>query len=237
MQFIKSSNGENYKDGTWYVGDLANGEVKKLEIFCKVISTGVIKNTASVTGDNFDPDLDNNYANKSISVSPASDLSVTKITSKKHYVVGDMVKYTITVVNNGPDTAYNVKVSEILDKSLILKSFKASKGEFDNASKIWHIDSLENGESAVLIIKVIATAEGIVKNAVVVTSDSYDYNLSNNNASCFINVSKKPEVKNTTNPQKEIKIQKPVLHKTGNPFFMFIISFNIIIGFAIRKII
>ena len=238
LEFIKSSDDSNYKDGIWYIGQIEVGGVRQLDIVSKVISTGVIKNTANVSGDNFDPNLDNNEDEEIISINPASDLSVTKITSKKHYIVGDLVKYTITVVNNGPDTAYNVKVSDILDKSLVLKSFKVSKGNFDKTTKIWKIDSLESGESAVLILNVVAIGDGIIKNTVVVTSDSYDYNMTNNNDSCFINVSKKPEIENVSIPhKKEFKVQKTILHEAGNPILMLLFSVMSLSGISFRKII
>ena len=237
LQFIKSDNA-NYNNGIWYVGELKDGEEMYLHITTKVLSTGLIINNATVTGDNYDPNLDNNYAEESISPIPASDLSVTKITSKQHYYVGDVVKYIITVVNNGPDTAYNVKVKDILDKSLVLKSIKASKGKFNKATNTWEIESLQNGESAVLFLNVIATSEGVVKNIVTVTSDSFDYNMSNNNDTCFVNVTKKPEIKNITNPpKKEIKALKLRLHRTGNPLSLLIVSIFCFGGVFIRKII
>ena len=229
LSFIKSSDDANYKNGMWYIGDLETGGVRYLYIKCKVLSTGLIKNFATVENDNYDPNLDNNYAEEFINVKPASDLAVEKVTSKTQYVVGDKVKYKITVVNNGPDTAYNVKVTDILEKSLILKSFKVSKGSFDKSTKIWKIDSLENGESAVLILNVIATESGIVKNTVFVTSDSYDYNMSNNNDTCFINVS------DEVIPTKEVKTMKKVLHKTGNPLFFLLFNLIIFYGFMFRK--
>ena len=229
LSFIKSSDDANYRDGIWYVGKLQTGEARQLNIICKVISTGIIKNIATVEGENYDPDLNNNYDEESISVKPASDLSVTKVTSKTKYVVGDKVRYKITVVNNGPDAAYNVRVSDILDKSLILKSFKTAKGSFDKSTKVWQIDCLENGESAILLIDVVATASGVVENTVIVTSDSYDYNMSNNNASCFINVSVKP---------KEViphKSAKNLLHKTGNPLLFLSINLIVLSALVYRK--
>ena len=237
LQFIKSDNA-GYNDGIWYIGELKEGEEKYLHITTKVLSTGLIINNATVTGDNYDPNLENNYANETILVAPASDLSVTKITSIKHYYVGDVVKYIITVVNKGPDTAYNVKVKDILDKSLVLKSTKASKGKFNKSTNTWEIESLQNGETATLILNVVATSEGIIKNTVTVTSDSFDYNTDNNNDTCFVNVSKKPDIKNITPPpKKEVKLPKFILHRTGNPLSLLIVNIFVFGGVIIRKII
>ena len=231
VEFIKSSDDYSYNNGRWNVGDLENGESRQLDIICRIISTGLITNHASVEGAYFDPDLENNHDNDTISVKPASDLVVTKVTSKSHYQVGDIVKYTIKVVNNGPDAAHNVKVSEILDKSLILKSFKASKGKFDKTTLEWTIDCLENGQSAILTIIVIANASGIVKNTVEVTSDSYDYDMTNNEASEVINVSEVPEVPKNIS-EKHFGDVKPVILKTANPILVLLASFMFCVIFV-----
>ena len=237
VELIKSSDDYNYNNGRWFVGEMENGESKQLDITCRVIATGLIMNNASVEGAYYDPDLNNNVDNQTISVKPASDLVITKIASKSKYVVGDIVKYTIRIVNNGPDAAYNVKVSEILDESLILKSSKASKGKFSKSTLVWSINRLENGESAVLTITAIANASGMIKNSVIVTSDSYDYDLSNNEASAVINVSKMP--KNSTDiPEKHLKDVKPTMLKTANPILVLVASLMfcvVLIGGNITK--
>ena len=228
LRFIKSSDDENYKNGLWKVGDLSNGQTKQLDIFCKVVSTGLITNFANVWSDDYDPDLDNNQDNKSITVAPASDLAITKIASKYNYVVGDIIKYTIRVVNNGPDTAYNIKIKEILDKSLILKSVKPSKGKFNRLTQTWEIDSLEFGESAVLIVYAIAKQGGIVKNVVKVSSDNYDYDLSNNKDYAIVNIAKSG--KNIKITKKDNKLNEEIpknvvkIHNTANPIVMLIFS-------------
>ena len=173
----------------WEVGDLASGQVKELEITCKVDSTGEIINYANVYGNEYDPDLTNNNDNATIFVNPASDLAITKKASKNSYVVGDIIEYTIEVVNNGPDRTTNVKVTEILDDLLILKSYKVSMGNFDMLNQLWTIDSLDVGQKAILHIWALAMGEGIIRNEVSVTSDNFDYNLDNNDDFVLVNVS------------------------------------------------
>lgn len=48
----------------------------------------------------------------------------------------------------------------MLGGSLLLKSFKASYGDFDKVTKEWTMDTLENGESATLYLDALATDEG-----------------------------------------------------------------------------
>ena len=234
VEIIKSSDDKNFNNGKWYVGDLRKGEVKEISIQCRVIASGLVKNSANVWGDVNDPDLTNNKAEKSVSVPPVSDLSITKIASKYKYAVGDVIEYVIEVVNNGPDTAYNIKVTEILDDLLKLKSFKVSKGKYNKFSNVWTIDKLGYGESAKLIIKVIAAGSGIIKNSVQITSDTFDSDLSNNNDFAIVKVSEKSpnnnsNTKNTNSntPKSNSNGNMPSsleMHPTTQPFLMLVVS-------------
>lgn len=225
LTFVRS-NGD-YSKGIWKAGNLDVGEVKSLKITCKVTSTGDFVNFASVKSDELDLNESNNNANRSIHVAPAADLSITKLASKYRYAVGDVVEYEIEVVNNGPDTARNIKVSEILDKLLKLKSFKASKGKFSKFTKIWTIESLGYGESAKLIIRVIAVGSGVIKNTVRITSDTFDHNLSNNDDFAVVNVTEKP-LNNVSVSHNGNSVKKPLtnlqMHQTANPVWTLLIS-------------
>ncbi|WP_295113012.1 hypothetical protein [uncultured Methanobrevibacter sp.] len=229
-----------YSDGTWYVGELSVGEVKKLDIICKVVATGTYKNVVSIQGNEFDPELINNNDEESIFVPPACDLIITKTASKYFYSVGDIIKYSIKLTNNGPDKAKNIEVSEVSDDSLVLKSFRISKGNFNKMTNSWSIDELDKGESAELLIKAVATSKGIVKNAVSAISETFDYNLENNDDVSIVNVTEKEKVpKNDTpklnNPNSSYKISNGdkidgeslnllKANVTGNPLVFLVIS-------------
>ena len=206
-----SSNGR-YSDGIWDVGILEVGEERSLEIISKVTSTGNFRNLAVISADELDLDESNNQDNESVDVDPASDLSISKIASKYQYHVGDVIEYVIEVVNNGPDTARNVKVTEIMDDLLKLVSFKVTKGKFDKLSNVWTIDSLANGESAKLYIKVIAMGSGILCNDVTVTSDIFDYDLSNNDDSAVVEA-----IEENSRPPKSSSIDKDNLNGENSP--------------------
>ena len=225
LKFVRS-NGD-YSKGIWKAGNLDVGEVKSLKITCKVTSTGDFVNFASVKSDELDLNESDNKANRSIHVAPAADLSITKLASKYRYAVGDVVEYEIEVVNNGPDTARNIKVSEILDKLLKLKSFKASKGKFNKFTKIWTIESLGYGESAKLIIRVIAVGSGVIENTVRLTSDTFDYDLSNNDDFAVVNVTEKPS-NNVSVSHNGNSDKKPLtnlqMHPTANPIWTLLVS-------------
>uniref|UniRef100_UPI0025EF428C DUF11 domain-containing protein n=1 Tax=uncultured Methanobrevibacter sp. TaxID=253161 RepID=UPI0025EF428C len=69
---FKSSNG-NYVNGKWSVGNLNVGQSRSLEIIALVNVTGSIVNTATVTGNEYDYNPNNNKASKTINVPKAAD--------------------------------------------------------------------------------------------------------------------------------------------------------------------
>ena len=233
LQLIKTEGDGEYDNSIWDVGDLKSGQSKMLDLTCKIVATGEFENFACVWGNEYDPDLSNNDDEKSFYVKPASDLSITKTVSKYKYNVGDLVKYSIRVINKGPDKATNVEVKEIMDDSLILKSFKASYGDFDEISEIWSIDELDVGDSASLNINAIAEKPGVAHNNVSATSDNYDPDLTNNKDGVSISVTQNPKKdgvpknhhvtksKNEINGPYQSMLQN---HVTGNPFVMALIS-------------
>ena len=225
LTFI-SSNGQ-YSEGIWNVGSLDVGEEKSIEIICRVTSTGDFTNLAAIDGDELDVDESDNQDDESIHVEPASDLSITKMASKYYYNIGDVIEYVIEISNNGPDVAQNIKVTDVLDKLLRLKSFKASKGKFDGLSNVWTIKALAPGESAKLIIKVVAVGSGIVKNTAIVASDTFDHDLSNNRDFAIVNVTEKssnePYIPYKVSPVKKIATVLE-LHPTANPLLALMIS-------------
>ena len=229
-----------YSDGTWYVGDLVVGEVRELDMICKVSATGTFTNFASVQGNEFDPDVDNNNANESIFVNPACDLIITKTASKYYYKLGDIITYSIKLTNNGPDDARKIEVNDVHDDSLVLKSFKASKGSFNKLTQTWSINKLAAGESAELLVDAIATGKGIVKNIVSATSETFDYNLDNNEDVEIVNVTENDEIPkkpvnktpNTTNNDEIVKNSEISVNNfsllesnvAGNPFVFLVLS-------------
>ena len=237
-----------YSDGSWYVGDLLVGEQKELDIICKVSQTGTFKNIVSIQGNEFDPDVDNNNDDESIFVPPACDLIITKTASKYNYKVGEVVRYSIRLTNNGPDKAENIEVAEVSDDFLELKSFKASKGSFNKLSQTWSIDELAKGETAELLIEAVAKSKGILKNTVSATSDTFDYNLENNVDVEKVNVTEKNKIpkkpidkhhtpnndgKITHNGEKiDENLNMLKNNATGNPFAFLVVAILFSLIFA-----
>lgn len=202
LEFVESDG--NFTDNTWYIGDLANGDSSTLNIKTKVVATNInITNTANVTSDTFDNNLTNNEDNDTVIIPPYSDVAVVKVSDVQEAGIHDFVKWTITVTNNGPDTAYDVVVKEDLPPELEVTDIKTSKGNYNNG--IWTIGSLRNGETQTLKLTTLVNIfDGSVENIVSVNTSSYDTNKSNNNDSATVNVSSQTDLELTIVSNKDL---------------------------------
>ena len=197
LTFISAQGDGTYSTaGLWYVGDIACGQTKELTIITRFDRTGEFNNVVVVKADQYDYNPSNDKAEKTVTAAPAADLAITKMVEKVQYAVGDLISYRIELTNNGPDTARNINVTEIIDDSLEFESSFAASGDYDDVNHIWHIKSLASGEKTFLNIKAVAKKEGLVSNVVSAISDTFDYNLENNLAECIVEI-----IKNIIDPQ------------------------------------
>ena len=86
-------------------------------------------------------------------LNPAADLEVIKVPNVGKVFVREKLIWTITVKNNGPDIAKDVKIFKNLLKELKYISYTATKGNYGN--EVWPIDSLSVGESTTLYLTTI----------------------------------------------------------------------------------
>lgn len=250
----------NLVNGIWDVGNLNAGEKLQLNIVSKIVKTGDITNVVNVKGNEKDSNLTNNHFEKSVHVKAAADLSIEKSVSKQEVNINDLIEYVIEITNNGPDSAENIKVSELLNPNLKVISFETTKGNFNNTNNVLTIDSLAYGEKVRLTINAAANACGKFENKVAVSSDTFDYDKSNNQngTSVFVseNTTEKIEnpvndtyllvlaknslqksmvskLENLTHPQSLTTIELP---KTGLPIVLLLLVSMISIGFLPIKI-
>ncbi len=115
--------------------------------------------------------------------STSSNLSVTKVADKSSIGVGETLTYTVTVINNGPDNATGVNLTEVFPSKLTLVSATSTLGTYSTTTSIWTIGNLLNGSSTTLTLigTVNAGTEGqTITNSVSVTATQSDPNGSNN---------------------------------------------------------
>ena len=111
----------DHNSGVWNIGDLNKNGNARLTIVCTVNSTGTIENRASISGNEFDWIQSNNNAKKAINVNSACDLGIVKEVSSSVVNYTDVVKWTLTVSNYGPDSATGVKIYDLLAVRLSLR--------------------------------------------------------------------------------------------------------------------
>jgi uncharacterized repeat protein (TIGR01451 family)/gliding motility-associated-like protein len=105
-----------------------------------------------------------------------SDLSISKTISSGPYTIGAEVTYTITLRNQGPSAANNVRITEKLSASLDFVSFTPSRTgiTFDQTTGIIQVGQMANGETIILTIKARINAAGAINNKVVVDANEPD---------------------------------------------------------------
>ena len=185
--FVYLNSSRPYSDGVVEVGNLAVGGSVSVKIYSRANVTGSFVNVASVKGNEYDQNPANDRADASVTVKPAADLQVTKISNMSVVNLHEMVKWTITVKNNGPDTATGVTVSDLLPKSLVWVSDDSS-GKYNRNTGKWNIGTLNKGSSVNLNIISKVNATGSIKNIVSVTGNEFDWDRTNNNATKTVTV-------------------------------------------------
>lgn len=206
----------NPVNGIWDVGNLNAGEKLQLNIVSKIVKTGDITNVVNVKGNEKDSNLTNNHFEKSVHVKPAADLSIEKSVSKQEVNINNLIEYVIEITNNGPDSAENIKVSELLNPNLKVISFESTKGNFNNTNNVLTIDSLAYGEKVRLTINAAANACGKFENKVAVSSDTFDYDKSNNQdgTSVFVSENTTEKIENPVNDTYLLVLAKNSLQKS-----------------------
>lgn len=169
----------NLDAGTWVIGDLANGASAMLQV--KTIATdaaAVQTNVAIVGSDTDDSNPANDVAIDSIDAVNA-DLEITKSVDKPAPDLGAEVTWTIEVKNNGPDTAENVVVKDLMPVGTTLISLSDNL-IFDANGSVSLGDIAPEEVVSIDITVTVNDADGPRVNTASVSSDTYDDNLDNN---------------------------------------------------------
>ena len=173
-----------FDGSTWIINDLNAGEHHNLTIIAEVISSGNITNEVNITSIDNDTNLTNNHDNiTNITALPIVDLVIRKEVNVSTVVnVADIIKFTITVHNNGPCDATNVNVTEKLSKLLKVteNGINATKGTYNQTTGIWTIGDMPAYSEFVLTIICKVMTNGTIANVVAVNSTENDTNTSNN---------------------------------------------------------
>lgn len=184
-----TDNGESWNDWT---GILTYGLVNNGDFFNFLLrgalNEGIdenieIENTATALSSTSDPETSNNSDTETISVTTQSDLSIVK-TGPESIIAGTKISYSITVLNNGPSNATNLRIEDILPSEISNGEYSLNNG---NSWQPWSglrtlPDFLATPGINNLLVRgdVSPSATGALLNLATVSSDTPDTDLGNN---------------------------------------------------------
>ena len=131
-------------------------------------------------------------------VPPGADLSITKSGSPSPVVSGDRLTYTLIVMNNGPQNATSVTVSDPLPNSVHFVSVASSQGSCTRSTTTkpapkggrvnCNLGDLANGTGASITIVATTTTPGTLTNTATVSGNETDPTPLNNSATATTTV-------------------------------------------------
>jgi len=191
LSYVASKGTYNSTTGVWDIGNVNTDESVTLSLVARVLSTGSLVNLANKTAETtYDYNTSNDWQSVNLAVAQAADVQVTQTVNNSTPLFGDNVTFTVTVKNNGPNTATGVKVTNLLPNGLGFVSYTVSKGSYNSVNGVWDIGNLNNNEITTLSIIAQALVNGNITNVANKTSETtYDYNTTNDIQSLQLNVS------------------------------------------------
>lgn len=175
----------NVTNGIWTVPTLATGANATLRLTAVVNTVDAVTSTAEVmvvdqpdpnsTPGNNDP-AEDDQASVTITV-PSANLSLTNVPDTATPNVGDTVRFTVTLYNDGPNIATGVAAAAILPAGLTFVSATPSQGTFTSATGRWTVGSINPTANATLNLfaRVTTTGPKSVR-AEVIEADQVDPN-------------------------------------------------------------
>lgn len=182
--------------GVWTVGTIASAGSATLQIVASVDTIGAKTNTAEVSAaDQADSDSTPNNTvameddQDAATVTPLQvDVGITKSASPASVTLGGILTYTLTVTNNGPDTASGVSVVDTLPAGVTFNSATPSQGTATQASGVVTaaLGTIASGSSATITIVVTPTTAnavtGTITNTATVSVTETDSDATNDTA-------------------------------------------------------
>ena len=188
VTYVSASDGGTESGGTvtWPAVTLTDGQFVTRTVTVTAPASGTLNNVAQATATTADPDATNNdgtnaSAQVSTTVIAQADVEVTK-TGPTTVTAGTNFTYTLTVTNDGPDTAMGVVITDALPGAVTFVS--ASDGGTESTGNVtWPTVSLTNGQSVQRTVTVTAPASGTLANVAQATAATADLDASNNDGS------------------------------------------------------
>jgi uncharacterized repeat protein (TIGR01451 family) len=177
---------------TCNLGNMAPNARATIHVHVSALQPQDINDDADVTSATLDPNRLNNQSQDGFHVVAVSDLVVSKTDAPDPVTAGTNLTYTVGVTNNGPSTATNVVIADVLPAQVTLVSITPPAGVACNSGVpgdpaqplTCNVGNLANGGSASITIVVNVKSDvpvgTILTNGASVSSNSVDSNTGDN---------------------------------------------------------
>ncbi len=179
---------------TCHIGALAAGERRYVPIVVDVppwaTEGTVLRNVASAHADQNDWVPGNNSDDALTTITRSSDLAISKSATAR-VKTGELITYTLDVLNNGPSQATGVLITDTLPSGVVFVGATVPGGTCSYAGGdivTCRVDSLGRWKHATAVLTAMAADSGTQTNVAVVSSDVPDPNLQDNSASAATQV-------------------------------------------------
>ncbi|MEA9412771.1 PKD domain-containing protein [Flavobacterium sp. PL02] len=233
----------NNTTGIWNVGNLNNGNSISLQITAKVnvaTSANYINIAEIQTARQLDPDstpgngLPEDDMDDAAITLKLADLELSKTVLPTSAAAGDVVDFTLTLINKGPGNATGVNIQDVIPVGYTLVPGSVSNGglyEVASAKLEWKNLVLANGASTNLTFKATVNPTGSYLNTAQVTaSDLLDPDSTPNNDDGDQSEDDEANAKIIfIGPSADLSLIKNVVAGNSSPFIGTQISFELII--------
>jgi uncharacterized repeat protein (TIGR01451 family) len=157
----------------------------QLNASCASNPAAFTNSATGITG--LSSNLNNGVTPSCVVVTPQlADLALTKTVNNSSPLVNTNVVFTLTLTNNGPNTATNVSVRDLLPSGFTFVSATPSQGTYNPVTGIWTVGTVQappNPNTATLQITATVNEFGTYQNtAQVISSDQADPDSVPNNS-------------------------------------------------------
>ena len=196
----------------WTVGTLLPGEEAMLTVTGTADTVGTLTNTASATAQTPDPDTTDLIDTADVTVTPSADLSITKSISANPAPLNGSVTYTLLVENNGPGSAADFSISDVLPADVLNPTTNTPGCTITTGTLNCTGGALNPGDTVSVTVtgtvNPAATSE-TVTNTATVSSTTDDPDTSNNSSTVVVQVVGTPLV-------ELVKVPGVALDATGD---------------------
>ena len=173
-------------------GDLIAGSSVTLTITVTPTAAAVadspLHNTATISGNEFDPNTSNDSLGTSTTILAVTDLQVGISPSPSPVDAGKNLTYTITATNNGPSASTGFVVTDTIPGDVTFVSATGGATPDANGIITFNYGSLADGASTTFLVTVTPTNTSVspTTDTATISGNQYDPDSSNNSASISV---------------------------------------------------